>query len=129
MVSAIPNPALDAFIMRIAPEIVFAEALVQKVSEGFDLRNVGDRDASALQSISANELREIAQSTNYTQFVHSKRAPPLGCGWRFLALSSSELEFALLVLYPGAVEDWFAVQQANPPVTHYHSEEPTYEPQ
>jgi hypothetical protein len=119
MVSAIPNPALDAFITRVAPEIVFAEVLVRKVPTGFDLRKAADRDAPSLRLVSTDELREIAQFTEHKQFRPLKSAPTLRCGWHFLARNSSELEFALQCLYPAAIADWFAAQQPNPPITHY----------
>ena len=119
MVSAVPNPALDAFISRVAPEIIFAEALVRTVSEGFDVRNVADREAASLRPVSASELREIAQFTESKEFRALKSAPTMQRGWCFLARNSSELEFALQCLYPAAVADWFAAQQPDPPVTSY----------
>jgi len=119
MVSAVPNPALDAFIARVAPEIIFGEALVRKASEGFDLRNAADNKAISLRLITADELREIAQFTEHKQFRPLKSAPNLRRGWHFLARNSSELEFALQCLYPAAIGDWFAAQQPDPPVTHY----------
>src|SRR5687767_2540149 len=111
MVSAIPNPALDAFIARVSPELIFAEVLVRKASNGFDLRNAVDRDVVSLRLASTDELREIAQFTEHKQFRPLKSAPTLRRGWHFYARNSSELEFALQCLYPAAIVDWFAAQQ------------------
>jgi hypothetical protein len=119
MVSAIPNPALDAFIARVSPEIVFAEAMVRKVLDGFDLRHVTDCDAPTLRLVSADQLREIAQFTAHKQFRPLKSAPTLQRGWHFLARNASELEHALQCLYPAGVADWFAAQCPAPPVTNY----------
>jgi hypothetical protein len=119
MVSAIPNPALDAFVARIAPEVVVAEVLVRQTVEGFDLRHWSDRDATSLRLASVNDLRDITQFTEHKHFRPLKSAPNLQCGWRCVARNSSELEFALQCLYPGMLADWFAAQQPNPPITHY----------
>src|SRR5688572_15033529 len=119
MVSAIPNPALDAFIARVSPEIVFAEALVQKIPEGFDLRHAADCHAPTLRLVSADQLREIAQFTEHKQFRPLKSAPTLQRGWRFLARNASELDHALQCLYPGGIADWFAAEQPDPPITHF----------
>ena len=110
---------MESFVARIAPELVFAEVLVRRTGEGFDLRHAADRDATSCRDVSANELRELAQFTEHKRFRPLKSAPTLRRGWRFLARSAAELDEALRHLYPGAVADWFAAQQAQPPVTHY----------
>jgi hypothetical protein len=119
MVSSIPNPALDAFIDRVAPELLFGEVLVRRISEEFDLRNIWDRETTSLRMVSVAELRDIAQFTATKQFRPLKSAPTLQHGWRFVARNSSELDAALQCLYPGAVADWFAALQPDAPVTHY----------
>ena len=119
MVSAIPNPALDAFIARVSPEIVFAEAIVRQVLDGFDVRHVADCNTSTLRLVSAAQLREIAQFTEHKQFRPLKSAPTLQRGWHFLARNASDLDYALQCLYPGGISDWFAVQCPAPPITHY----------
>ena len=119
MVSAIPNPALDAFVARIAPELVLGEVLVRSMADGFELTHVQERDAASLRTVALGELRDLAQSTAAKQFRPLKSAPTLQRGWRFLARNSSELDGALQCLYPGAVADWFAAQRPDPPVTHY----------
>lgn len=119
MVATIPNPALDAFVARISPEIIFAEVLVRKVAEGFDLRHAADRDVSTTELTSADQLRQIAQFTGDTQFRPLKTAPTLQRGWRFAARTTSELDGALQCLYPNGIVDWFAAQNPSPPVTHY----------
>jgi hypothetical protein len=119
MVSAIPNPALDAFAAQIGAELVLAQVLVRRDTDTFPLQHVDDRDEEQLRDVLVAELRDIAQFTAAKQFRPLKSAPNLQRGWRFVARSVSELGFALDCLYPGAVADWFATQQPAPPVTHY----------
>ena len=119
MVSAVPNPALDAFIAAIASEMVFGQVLLRTTPEGFQLNHVEDRDCHSVRDVTLSSLRDIAQFTAAKQFRPLKTAPTLQRGWRFLARSASELNDALQCLYPGGIADWFAVRQPNPPVTHY----------
>ena len=115
----VPNPALKAFVACIAPELVFAQVLLRRSGEGFELRHVLDRDVSSLREVAVNELRELAQFTEQKQFRPLKSAPTLRRGWRCVARDAAELDEALRHLYPGAMADWFAAQQSQPPVTHY----------
>jgi hypothetical protein len=119
MVSAIPNPALDAFVEQLEGELVFAQALVRVTAEGYELRHVEDREARELQCMNAEDLRHLAQFTASKLFRPLKSAPTLQRGWCFRARNTTELEFALQCLYPGAIADWFAARQPEPPVTHY----------
>jgi hypothetical protein len=119
MVSAIPNPALEAFVTLIAPELAFAEVLLRRTNDGFEIRHAADRDANPLRGVSLLELRGIAQFTERRAFRPLKSAPNLQRGWQFLAGNHTELDEALRHLYPGAVADWFAAQQPAPPITHY----------
>lgn len=119
MVSAVPNPALEAFVAQLAPEFPFAEVLVRRVGDQFRLTHIRDRDSSALQSISREKMRELGQFTISGKFRPLRSAPNLQHGWEFTARNASELQFALENLYPGSIADWFAVRQERPPVTHY----------
>ena len=119
MVSAIPNPALEAFITLVAPELVFGEVLLRQTQDGFEARNVADREVNPLRNVSLAELHGIAQFTERKAFRPLKSAPNLPRGWQFLARNHTELDDALRHLYPGAVADWFAARQPDPPVTHY----------
>jgi len=119
VVSAVPNPALDAFVAQLATEFVFAEVLVRRTGDSFRLTHLSDRDAGPLCSVTVEELREVTQFTAAKQFRPLKSAPNLQRGWEFVADSEAELELALECLYPGAVADWFAARQPHPPVTHY----------
>lgn len=119
MVSALSNPALDALVARIAPELVFGEVLIRKTAAGFELSHAQDATASSLRTVTLGDLRDMAQFTSAKQFRPLKSAPTLQKGWRFIAPSSRALEGGLSCLYPGAVADWFAGQQPEPPVTHY----------
>ncbi|HTD66494.1 MAG TPA: DR2241 family protein [Candidatus Limnocylindria bacterium] len=104
---------------RVAPELIFAQVLLRRIAEGFDLRHVTDREAASLRPVTLTELREIAQFADGKQFRPLKSAPTLRRGWHFVARDVAEMDAALSHLYPGAVADWFAAQQPNPPVTHY----------
>jgi hypothetical protein len=119
VISRIANPALDALIACVAPELVFAQVLLRKTSEGFELRHAADRDAASLRGIPVQKLRDLAQFTASGQFRPLKSAPTLQRGWRCVAPSAVDLDEALRHLYPGAVADWFAAQQPSPPITHY----------
>lgn len=115
------NPALAAFCTAIGSELVVAQVLVRRLSAGFELRHVGDRNASAegLGIIPLNELRALANHTASGEFRPIKAAPSLRAGWLCRVASDAELELALNQLYPGAIPDWFAAQQPAPPVTDY----------
>lgn len=119
MISAVSIPAIEALAARVDPELVFAQVLLRRMTQGFELRQVADQDEPALTEVTLPELRDIAQSTERKQFRPLKSAPTLRGGWRLVAQDPAELNEALSHLYPGAVADWFAAQQSNPPVTHY----------
>ncbi|MEN9573911.1 MAG: hypothetical protein RL514_1766 [Verrucomicrobiota bacterium] len=117
------NPALTAFCTLLAPELVLAQTLVRRLATGFELRHVGEREAAAesLRLVAVAGLRALANHTAAGAFRPLKAAPNLRAGWRCVAGNEAELESALSQLYPGAVADWFAAQQAEPPVTHYRA--------
>lgn len=115
------NPALTAFCASLKDELLLAQVLVRRQPAGFELSHFLDRDAAAgsLKLIPVEELRALANHTVTGEFRPIKAAPNLRSGWLCHAASEAELELALNQLYPGALADWFAVQQPTPPVTHY----------
>ncbi len=121
--TAIQNPALDALVAEIKPELVFAQVFIRRIDTEFELRHVGDRDTAAeeLNLISESEIRALVQFTLSGGFRPLKSAPNLRAGWRYVASSETKLEFALNTFYPSAVADWFAVRSGNPPVTNYRA--------
>jgi hypothetical protein len=119
VVSAVPNPALEAFVAQVATEFQFAEVMVRRVGDEFRLTHCRDRDASPLRPLARENLRDLAQFTAGGKFRPLRSAPNLQNGWEFTAQNASELQFALESLYPGSIADWFAVRQGTPPVTHY----------
>ncbi|MEQ2010010.1 MAG: DR2241 family protein [Limisphaerales bacterium] len=119
--AVVNNPALAAFCAAIGSELVLAQVLVRRETAGFELRHISDRNASAndLKSVANGELRALASHTTAGQFRPIKAAPNLRAGWLCRVASDAELELTLNQLYPGAIADWFAAQEATPPVTHY----------
>jgi hypothetical protein len=118
---AFENPALRAFVGHISDELLLAQAFIRRVGTGWELRHIDDRERAEteLRALTLDELRQHAQFTADGKFRPLKSAPTLAVGWRFVCASDDELYDALNRLYPGAVADWFAAQQSNPPVTHY----------
>src|SRR5688572_28282979 len=100
MVSAMPNPALEAFITLIAPELVLAEVFLRRTKDGFEIRHVADREVNPLRNVSLVELLGIAQFNDQKAFRPLRSAPNLQRGWKFLAQSHAELDDALRHLYP-----------------------------
>lgn len=119
MVSAVPNPAIEAFTLLIAPEVIFGQVLVRKMPQGFQINHVDDRDVAGAKTLSLPELREMAQHTAGRQFRPLRAAPTLQAGWNFIARNASELDDALQCLYPSGVADWFAARQPAPPITGF----------
>jgi hypothetical protein len=119
MVSAIANPAFEAFMTELGSELVFGEILLRKNAGGFQLCHVQDREVAELREAELTELRQLAQFTSANEFRPLKSAPTLRRDWRFVTANSSDVEMALQMVYPGAVADWFAARQPGPPVTHY----------
>ena len=121
MVSAIANPAFEAFVAELQPEMVFGEVLLRKSTDGFQLCHAQDREVAELRETDLTELRQLAQFTSANHFRPLKSAPTLRRGWRFVTATSPDLEMALQTIYPGAVADWFAARQPTPPVTHFRA--------
>jgi hypothetical protein len=115
------NPALEAFILSIPPEKVWAQVLIQSQAKDFVLRHVADHElpAAQLKALSLPELRKLAMFTASGGFRPLRSSPDLPRGWSFTCKTSEELWRALQELYPGSVPDWFAAQAPAPPVTHY----------
>lgn len=125
--AVVNNPALAACCASLASELVLAQVLVRRQAADFELRHINDRDTAAagLKVVPVGELRALANHTATGEFRPIKAAPNLRNGWLCRAASEAELELALNQLYPGAIADWFAVQQAEhglitrAPVTDY----------
>lgn len=115
------NPALSAFVAKLATELLIAQVLIHRRDGGFELRHIADRNAAleSLPPVELSELRALAQTTAAGAFRPLKSAPNLRSGWRFTASSVNELGAALDRLYPGAVADWFAAQSSAPPITSF----------
>ena len=115
------NPALTAFCALLAPDLVLAQVLARRLGVGYELCHVSDREAApeSLRPVTLAELRTLANQTASGEFRLIKAAPNLCSGWRCVVSNGGELESALSQLYPGAIADWFAAQQPEPPVTHY----------
>ena len=116
-----PSPALALFLARMGDECVVAQLVIRRVGGGFELRHRDDGALSseALRLLRIEELRELAQTTEAGAYRPLKSAPTLRGGWRAVAAHDRELETALNHLYPGALADWHAAADVNPPVTHY----------
>jgi|GEM_PF-222235 hypothetical protein len=119
--AVIENPILKRFVDRIGKGLTLAQVVIRRTTGGYELRHVADegRASEALRLVEANQARALAQFTAAGAFRPLKSAPNLQMGWRILAADEGELETALNQLYPGAIADWHAAQQANPPVTHF----------
>ena len=115
------NPALAAFVAQLGDELVFAQVLVRRLTDGFELRHMKDRHAPAdmLRAILPMEVRTLAQSTVSGAFRPLKSAPTLQSGWRLAVHDEEELETTLNHLYPGAIADGYAARSDSPPITHY----------
>lgn len=121
MSTPIPHPALAAFLEQFQDDLLFGQVRLRRSGSGFELRHDADREAAAdsLRPVATDELRTLAQHTEAGAFRPLKAAPNLVHGWRAVAASPAELGCALEQLYPGALADWLAARQPEPPVTHY----------
>ena len=119
--AVIENPALNRFVAAIGTSLTLAQVMVRRMERGYDLRHVADdgRSPEALKLANVGEARSLAQFTAAGAFRPLKSAPNLQTGWRIVASDDKELDAVLNQLYPGAIADWYAAQQANPPVTHF----------
>jgi hypothetical protein len=119
--AVIENPALSRFVAAIGTSLTLAQVVVRRTERGYELRHVADecRSPETLRLLKLGEARLLAQFTAAGAFRPLKSAPNLQAGWRIITLTDEELETALNHLYPGAIADWHAAQQANPPVTNF----------
>src|SRR5689334_17065449 len=97
------NPALKHFTASIGQELLLAQALIRRVSSGYELRHCDDRAAApeSLRIVALHEARVLAQYTSSGAFRPLKSAPNLPTGWRIVVANDAELEIALNHLYPG----------------------------
>lgn len=119
--ATIENPALTAFLAALPERLTFAQVLISRRGDVFELRQCRDAEMhdSALELVEIESLRSLASHTASGAFRPLKSAPNLRTGWRALAGEAGELETALSHLYPGALADWYAARQSPLPVTHY----------
>jgi hypothetical protein len=110
--SGFRNPALEAFIAAIGDELTFAQVILRKIADGFEIRHSRDREvlSDQLRLVSIEELRRLGEFTSAGIFRPLKSAPTLQKGWRAILRNPGELEAALNTIYPGAIADWYAVQ-------------------
>lgn len=121
VVTGIRNPALEAFVAEIQPELVLAQVLILRSGPGFSLRHASDRAhaAETLRHLSIPELRGLAQTTEDGAFRPLKSAPNLQRGWTAKLNNADDLGLALGYLYPGAIADRYAVRHGPAPATDY----------
>jgi sirohydrochlorin cobaltochelatase len=121
MMSAVTNPALEAFRALIQDQLVWAQIIVRPCAGGYELRHVADRSRSGgeLRVVPLSEVRRLVQFTSAGAFRPLKSAPDLPSGWRIKIGDATELLLVLDRLYPGSIADWHAAQSPNPPVTNY----------
>ena len=121
LVSAACTPALERFIETFPGDIELAQVSIARTPKGFEIRQVADRDLPAddLEPVRVEDLRKVAQADATGAFRPLKSAPTLRTGWRCMVGNPADLEQALGRLYPGALADWLAAQNAVPPVTSY----------
>ncbi len=121
MISVVRNPALEAFVAQVAPELVFGQVWLRRRAAEFVLQHEADRGVENLRALAVHELRDLAQFTESKAFRPLKSAPSLRRGWQCVARDAAELDAALRHLYPGGVADWFAAQQVPPPAVSYRA--------
>src|SRR5262245_11959124 len=112
LVQSVRNPPLDHLFATMGSEMVWAEVLIRRATFGFELRHVADRERPLrqLRSLPVSALRELGQFTAEGAFRPLKSAPTLRHGWRCPIGRGEELDEALRNLYPGALPDWWCVE-------------------
>ena len=115
------DPAIEALVRAFPGEWEWAQVLIRREGERFELRHVKDQEAAVenLRNIPVAELRALAMHTEKGVFRPLKAAPDLRTGWRCVVQDVGELSRAIDLLYPGSVADWFATRAGEPPVTDY----------
>ncbi len=120
VVSRFSNPALEAFLETVKPELIFAQVRIRRQRGGFELSHVDDETPeAALNEVASTDARMIAQYDANRAYRPLRSAPDLRRGWRVLIKDSEELWEVMNQLYPGALGDWFAVLRRQGRVTHY----------
>ncbi len=121
MTAGFRSPALQWFVHQIGDELLVAQVLLRRKSEGFELRQIADREVPseklALQP--PEGAHGIAQLAEDGSFRPLKSSPTLRRGWLILAKCDLELETALNGFYPGFIPDLFVLQTSTPDITHY----------
>lgn len=117
------TPALQAWLAGLGERREFAQVLVRREPNGFELRHAADanRPAGELRLVSLSDLRPLAQTTVEGTFRPLRTAPNLARGWRINVASPTDLEAALNTLYPGALADWFAFQTGSVAATEFRA--------
>ncbi len=117
----VPNPAYASFADSVGADLVFGQVRIRRADSRFVLRHDLDsaRDDDQLRPVNLTELRALTQRSAVGTYRPIKAAPNLVSGWRYAASSEMDLGEAVDRLYPGAIADWFSVQNEDPPVTHY----------
>ena len=118
--SRLLNPALEAFLETVKPELVFAQVRIRRQPGGFELSHVDDvHPATALKKVATGDARTLAQYDENRAYRPLKSAPDLRRGWRIVVADPQELWDVMNQLYPGALGDWFAMRGGQARVTHY----------
>src|SRR5438046_307935 len=102
------TPSIKQLLAQAGDEFVWAQTVVLRVGEGFEVRHVEDRSRlrAELRTLRPPEVRQLAQFRAGGEFRPLKSAPNLPSGWRVEAHGETELELILNHLYPGSVADW-----------------------
>jgi hypothetical protein len=119
----VENPALNAWLHELGPEMVWAQVFIQRIKSGFALRHAADRDApqESLRPIPLVELRKTAMFNSAGEFRPLSASPDLRSGWHLDCANADELWRAMQLLYPGSIADWWAARNGPVPVTNYRA--------
>ena len=115
------DPAIKALTSAFTGELVWAQVLITRQGNGFELRHVSDRETphAKLKLLQGDQLRDLATFAESGAFRPLKSAPTLRAGWRSSLKDDADLSHALSQLYPGSVADWFAAMNPHPHITNY----------
>ncbi len=105
--SALLSPPISRFLAGWHDKRVWAQVLVRREGNGFELRHDQDRDTDPthLRPVALEALRELAARTASDEFRPLKSAPTLRAGWRCRVAGPADLEAALSELYPASLSD------------------------
>ena len=121
MTAGFRSPALQWFVQQIGDELLVAQVLLRRKSDGFEIRHVADHEvpSETLALQLPESARGIAETAEDGSFRPLKSSPTLRRGWLIFAKSDFELETALDGFYPGFVPDLFVLRTSTPHITHY----------